>query len=169
MYDPMPNITSQIDYAVDRYQNMVYRIAMNQVKNKEDADDVFQEVFLKYITYVGKSKDGEPFATAEHEKAWLIRVTINTSINHLKKAWHKKVLPLTEDIPIKDKEDRELYQVVLKLPQKYRTVIHLFYYEDMSVHEISSQLDIKESTIREQLTRARRLLKKYLKGDYDYV
>ncbi len=169
MYDPTQDINAKIDYVVDRYKNMVYRIAMNQVKNQADADDVFQEVFLKYITYVGKAGSKEPFASKEHEKAWLIRVTLNVCISHLKNAWNKKVIPLTEDIPIRDKEDRELYQVVLKLPQKYRTVIHLFYYEDMSVRDISNLLEIKESTIREQLTRARRLLKKYLKGDYDYV
>lgn len=159
----------RIDYIIDRYKDMVYRIAMNQLKNQADADDIFQEVFLKYITYIGKNKDTPSFQNEEHEKAWLIRVTLNCAKSHFKTSWNQKVIPLTNDIPIENKEELELYLVVLKLPIKYRTVIHLYYYEDYSVSEISHLLDRKESTIREQLTRARRLLKKYLKGEYDYV
>lgn len=169
MYANQLSPEQQVDYIVDKYKNMVYRIALNQVKNPADAEDIFQEVFLRYITYIGKASEYHPFQNEEHEKAWLIRVTLNCSKSHLSSSWNKKIIPLTEDIPITNKEDCELYQVVLKLPVKYRTVIHLYYYEDYSVTQISKMLERKESTVREQLTRGRRLLKKYLKGDYDYV
>lgn len=162
-------VDQKIDYVIEKYKNMVYRIAINQVKNQADAEDIFQDVFLKYITYISTAPNLNPFANTDHEKAWLIRVTINCCKSHLGSSWNKKVVPLTEDVRFHNQHDCELLQVVLKLPHKYRTVIHLYYYEDLSVAEISKLIDVKENTVREQLTRARRLLEKYLKGDFDHV
>lgn len=146
---------------VNTYSNMVYRLAFSQTKNKSDADDIFQEVFYRYI------RKKPQFITEEHRKAWLIRVTVNCC----KKMWtsflRKKIVPLEDTIVFEMKEEANLHEELQKLPMKYRAVIHLFYYEDLSIEEISKALDQKPSTIRTQLTRARVKLKEILKEDYD--
>lgn len=107
------------------------------------------------------------FETEEHRKAWLIRVTINCCKKMWTSSWIKKIVPLDETIVFEMKEETNLYYELQKLPMKYRAVIHLFYYEDLSIEEISKALNQKPSTIRTQLTRARYKLKKILKEDYD--
>ena len=143
----------------EKYFNTVYRLALNQMKDKELAEDVTQDVFIKYINL---EKD---FESEEHVKAWLIRVTINMCKNIFNAAWFKKSAPLEEDIAYEEKEDMShVYEAVQGLPKKYKAVIHLFYYEDMSITSIASCLGEKESTIKSQLHRAREILKKTLKG-----
>lgn len=151
-----------IDEVVDKYADMVYRLAFSHLKTKSSADDVFQDVFLRYIS---KPRD---FESEEHRKAWLIRVTINCckSMWSRSQAWSRKTEPLTElteMIPLATEEESELYEVLMTLPMKYRTVIHLFYYEDLSIKQISSAIRVKESTIRTWLTRGRATLKEKLK------
>ena len=145
---------------VEKYFNMVYKLALARTKSTNSADDVVQEVFLRYIR-----KERE-FASDEHIKAWLIRVTVNCSKNVFADTWSKKTVPLTEDITFETKEKSDVYYLTLELPQKYRTVIHLFYYEDLSVSEIAEVLKTKESTVKSQLHRAREMLKTKLKGGY---
>lgn len=148
---------------VEKHFNTVYRLALSQTKNVADAEDITQDVFLRFMQYE------KPFASFEHIKAWLIRVTINRSLSLFASAWHKRTEPLSEEIPFNSPEKSDVYYAVLELPQKYRAVIHLFYYEDMSVAEISKVLGKNQSTIKSQLHRARELLKTKLKGEYDYV
>ncbi len=148
---------------VEKYFDMVYRLALSQTKNKEHADDVVQEVFLRYI------KTDKVFENEEHIKAWLLRVTINCSHNVFSNSWVQKTVPISEDIVFDTKEKGDVYYAVLELPQKYRAVIHLFYYEDMSVDEISKYLGINSSTIKSQLSRGRKLLRKKLEGGYGFV
>lgn len=148
---------------VEKYFDMVYRLALSQTKNKEHADDVVQEVFLRYI------KTDKVFENEEHIKAWLLRVTINCSHNVFSNSWAQKTVPISEDIVFDTKEKGDVYYAVLELPQKYRAVIHLFYYEDMSVDEISKYLGINSSTIKSQLSRGRKLLRKKLEGGYGFV
>jgi RNA polymerase sigma-70 factor (ECF subfamily) len=155
------NTDNSIENIIDTYSNMVYRLAFSRTRNKSDADDIFQEVFLRYI------KNNFTFENEEHRKAWLIRVTINCSKNLWASAWVKKTQALDENIIFETEEGTYLHHELMKLPIKYRTVIHLFYYEDLSVEEISNILQRKSSTIRTQLTRARRILKEILKEDYD--
>ncbi len=143
------------------YSDMVYRLAFARTGTKYDADEVYQEVFLRYI------KKQHIFEDEEYRKAWLIRVTINCSKKLWNSAWKRKIVPLEETIPFETKEDIDLYNELQQLPPKYREVIHLFYYEDMSLEEISKALNRKNSTVRTQLTRARALLKNLLKEDYD--
>ena len=138
---------------VEKYFNMVYKLALSQTKDKTNTDDVVQEVFLRYI------RGNTAFESEEHIKAWLIRVTINCSKNTFLDSWFKKTVPLTEELTFESKEKGDVYYAALELPHKYRTVIHLFYYEDMSTAQISKVLNKKESTVRMQLTRARRMLK----------
>ncbi|MBD5089464.1 MAG: sigma-70 family RNA polymerase sigma factor [Clostridiales bacterium] len=152
------------DAAIKKYGDMVYRIAMNQMKNGSDADDIFQEVFIKWLQHHDK------FQSDEHEKAWLIRVTINQCKSILKSSWYSKTDEMKEELEntlvYTDtvQEEGSLSEAVNKLPEKYRIVIHLFYYEELSILQISQALNEKESTIRTQLTRARRKLKQLLKG-----
>lgn len=147
----------------EKYLNTVYRLALSQTKNVADAEDITQDVFLRFM------QNSKPFASPEHIKAWLIRVTINRCHSLFTSSWHKKTEALSEEIPFNSPEKSDVYYAVLELPQKYRTVIHLFYYEDMSVAEISSTLRLKETTVKSQLHRAREILKSKLKGGYDFV
>lgn len=144
------------------YSDMVYRLAFARTGTKHDADDVFQEVFLRYV------KKKSIFRDEEHRKAWLIRVTINCSNNLWSSFWKKKTQELTEEIVFETEEAVNLYAELQQLPLKYREVIHLFYYENMSLEEISRILNRKNSTVRTQLTRARGILKTFMKEE-DYV
>ncbi len=151
------------DEIIKKYIDMVYRLALARTRNKSHADDVVQEVFLRYI-----SKERR-FESDEHIKAWLIRVTINCSSNVFSNSWFSKTAPLTEDIPFDSPEKSEVYYAVLELPQKYRTVIHLFYYEDMQISEIAEITGSKISTVKSQLHRGREMLREKLKGGYGIV
>lgn len=110
-------------------------------------------------------KNKKEFKDEEHKKAWLIKTTINCSKTLLTSAWFRKTTSLEDNIVEELKEKSEVYYALLKLSKKYRTVIHLFYYEDMSIAEISSLLNVKESTIKSQLNRARNKLKEILKEE----
>lgn len=151
-----------IESIIGRYSQMVYRLAFARVGNKYDADEVFQEVFLRYVRKKPKFND------EEHRKAWLIKVTVNCSKTLMSSMWYSKTQEFDEALAIEDENDINLYYELQKLPAKYREVIHLFYYEDMSVEQISNVLGRKCSTVRTQLTRARAMLKDYMKEE-DYV
>lgn len=163
-------------YIINKYSDMVYRMAYSLVKNKYDAEDIHQEVFVRYIGRKPK------FASEDHEKAWFLRVTINLCKNLWKTAWRQKVISLGEDWEenvealntvdrinsmkgmksmetIESAEENALIDAVKKLPQKYRVVIHLFYYEELSIEAISKVLQMKPATVRTHLTRARGKLK----------
>ena len=147
---------------IQYYSDMVYRLAFARTGTKQDADDVFQEVFLRYV------RKKPIFTDEEHRKAWLIRVTINCSNNFWSSLWNKRTQQLNEEIIFETKDTIDLFAELQQLPPKYREVIHLFYYEDMSLEEISLALHRKNATVRTQLTRARAMLKKFMKEE-DYV
>lgn len=146
-----------IERIVHKYGDMVYRIALVHGSTKEDAEDIFQEVFLRLIKYKERLQ-GE-----EHIRNWLIRVTVNCGKTH-KMNWFKHyTLPLeeqilTEESPSPSEMEWKVYAAVKSLPESYRTVIHLYYYEELSIKEISSCLKHKEGTIKSQLSRGRKLL-----------
>lgn len=144
------------------YSDMVYHLAFARTGTRYDADDIFQEVFLRYV------RKRPVFESEEHRKAWLIRVTVNCSNKFWSSPWKKRVQGLTEDLVFEEAQSMDLYYELQKLPQKYREVIHLFYYENMSLEEISRTLNRKNATVRTQLTRARAILKKFMKEE-DYV
>ncbi len=143
--------------AFKRYSDMVYRLAFARVKNKYDADDILQEVFLRFI------KVKEKVNNEEHVKALLIRITINCSKSLLSSSWFKRTEPLSETLSVRDKE-LDTLDAVLRLPQKYRTVIHLHYYMGYSIDEMAAILKSKPSTVKSQLHRARQKLKIDLEG-----
>ncbi|MBQ7295624.1 MAG: sigma-70 family RNA polymerase sigma factor [Clostridia bacterium] len=148
-----------IENVVTAYSRSMLNVAYSLLKSVPDAEDAVQEAFLRLI-----EKKPE-FNDSSHEKAWLLRVTINISKNMLK-ACGRKSLPLQEDIPYEDK-DSSVLLCVMALEEKYRTIIHLYYYEDYSIKEISSILNLPQATVGTRLSRARRLLKTMLKGDFD--
>ena len=148
--------------AFKKHSDMVYRLAVARVKNKYDADDILQEVFLRFIKVKDKVENDE------HLKALLIRITINCSKSLLMSSWFKRTEPLSETLSVSDKEIDTL-DAVLRLPQKYRTVIHLHYYMGYSTDEIAAILKSKPSTVKSQLHRARQKLKIDLEGVEVYV
>lgn len=151
-----------IENVIRHYSQTVYRLAFARVGNKYDADEVFQEVFLRYV------RKNPKFNDEEHRKAWLIKVTVNCSKTLMSSMWYSKTQEFDETLAIEDENDINLYYELQKLPVKYREVIHLYYYEDMSVEQIANVLERKNSTVRTQLTRARAMLKDFMKEE-DYV
>lgn len=146
----------------EKYFDTVYRLALARTKDKAHAEDVTQDVFLRYI------KTDKAFDSEEYIKAWLLRVTINCSNSLFTSSWYKNTAPLTEDISFESEEKSAVYYAVMELPSKYRTVVYLFYYDGMSVAEIAQIMNTKESTVKSQLHRSREMLKKLLKGGCDY-
>ncbi|MBE7060457.1 MAG: sigma-70 family RNA polymerase sigma factor [Ruminococcaceae bacterium] len=145
----------------EKYYDMVYRLALSRTKSRTHAEDVSQEVFLRFL------KTDKVFENEEHIKAWLIKVTINRSKSVFSDLWLKRTVPLDEEIPFSSPELSEVYFAVLNLPPKYKTALHLFYYEDMSVKSIAECLGEKEATVKTLLHRGRKMLKKTLDGRYD--
>lgn len=140
----------------ETYKDTVYRVALNFYGNPYDADDTVQDVFMKL--YMTK----QSFQSMEHLRNWLIRVTINDCKNTVTSSWKKRHVALdeiSENIPFQEPEQSELFSQVMKLPEKYRTVLYLFYYEDYSVQEIANILEIKDSAVTTRLSRARKKIK----------
>lgn len=154
----MQNRNELIKKMLDKYSDMVYRIAITRCKDKETAEDVYQTVFLKYSEKMPK------FESEEHSKAWFIRVTINLSKNENMSAWNKKTVALDENIQFESNDDEEMFIDICKLPQNYKSVIYLMYYEGYKVKEISNMLETSEGTIKTWLYRAREILKENLEG-----
>ena len=149
---------------VEKYGPLVYRLALAQVKSPSDADDIFQEVFLRYVRH------NKPFASEEHRRAWFIRVTVNCCKKLWASAHYRKTVPLEETAAVFTlPEEKGLYRSLQKLPRKYRIVLHLFYYEDLPVQRIGEILNKSPSTIRAQLTRARQQLKVILEREGDWT
>ena len=151
----------EIEKVVKKYANLVYRVAFTMLKNQSDAEDIFQDVFMKLCT------ENVSFISEEHQKAWIIRVTKNKCLDFLKRSCNKTSTELDENIEYKTKEDKTgIIDEVLKLPDKYRIVIYLFYFEGYKISEMSSILEINESTLKSQLVKAREMLKESLKEEF---
>jgi len=150
------------------YNKFVFRIAYTYTGNYAEAEDILQDVFIKFY------KHNKPFECEEKLKGWLAKVTVNMSKNYLRSFRFKKNQEMDENIPEpvqnpnKFEDETDVYQAVLELPAKYRHVIMLFYYEDMTITQIANALNYKEATIKTHLFRARDMLKVKLKGEYDY-
>lgn len=146
------------------YQNNLFAVAFNVCKNAQDAEDIVQDTFLQYYT-MQKEFDSE-----QHIRAWLIRVAINKAKNANRAFWRTNKLSLEdymETLIFETPQSETLFETVMKLPEKYRIVIHLFYYEDYAVREIADILKLSESNVKVRLARGRSLLKKVLKEEWD--
>lgn len=146
---------------LDKYSDMVYRIALTRCRNKENAEDVFQDVFVKFSEKMPK------FESEEHEKAWFIRVTLNMTKNLLQSSFNKRVVNLDENIMFENNEEHYVYSAVCELPANYKTVIYLLYYEGYKVKEISEMMKTNENTIKTWLSRGRDMLKEKLEGGFE--
>ena len=146
---------------VTKHENTVYRTALAMTGDASDAKDIVQDTFLRAY------EKAPVFESEEHEKAWLIRVTVNLCKSRLRSPWHKRREPLPHAYPASEPKQHDLLEEIMTLPLKYRTVIHLFYYEGYSIKDIAQLTKEKESTIRSQLTRARQKLKSVLEEDDD--
>lgn len=150
--------------AVELYADTVRRLCMIYLKNYADTEDAFQNVFLKYLL---SSAD---FESEEHEKAWIIRVTVNECKDTLKSFFRRRSEPLEEikelpsDMPT---ESREVIEAVMRLPQKYKDVIYLYYYEGYSAPEIGKILHKRVNTVYTQLARAKSALRERLGDDFE--
>jgi len=148
---------------VDKYKNNIYAASFSICANAGDAEDVVQDTLLQYyMTHTN-------FNNEEHIRAWLLRVAINKALNIQRSFWHRHKVPLEdymETLSFETPESRDLFAEVMKLPEKYRAVVHLFYYEDYSIREISQILKTSESNVKVRLSRARAMLKESLKEDW---
>lgn len=145
--------------AAEQYGAMVYRLAYAQLRTRPDADDVFQEVFLRY------HRSAPPFESEAHRRAWLLRVTANCAKTLAAAPWRRRSVPLEDVYAYTDPEESSLDAALAKLPSKYRSVIHLYYYEGFTTEETAQILGRTPSTVRAQLTRARQRLAQLLKEE----
>jgi RNA polymerase sigma-70 factor (ECF subfamily) len=153
----------EIAAVYERHKSTVYRVCFAYMKNPADTEDAVQDTFLRLI------ESAKAFESEEHEKAWLIRVASNICKNTLRHWWYKRV-------SIDDYEDLQdnggieidgVFDAVMSLPHKYKTVVYLYYYEGYNCAEIAAMLRKPHSTIRNHLHEARESLKTKLGGDFD--
>lgn len=153
-----PKSEQGFEAAYDAYGPMVYRLAMVYLGRHADAEDVTQEAFLKLLY------KAPPFADAGHERRWLLRVTANLCRDQLRGFWRKRAVALEGDYPIRDPETFGVAEAIVALPEKYKAVLHLHYYEGYSVAEIGEILKLSQSAVKMRLSRGRELLKLEMEG-----
>lgn len=160
-----------VEQEVNKYYGMVYCLALKKTGNYHDANDICQEVFLKYL------ENRDKFESEDHVKYWLLRVTVNTYLKNKTSGWNKNTVYLTkeikevlelsqEDFCYKDTYSFEtgIDETIDALPEKYREVIKLFYYNEKSVREIAKLKNIGESAVKMQLFRGRKFLRDCMAG-----
>lgn len=146
----------KLEQAYEKYADMLYRLALSHLKNPHDAEDTVQDVFIKYINHFSILKD------EEHERAWLIRTTVNRCYDLLKYNSKRNHMALDEinEIAAEEKElHTEIFQILEKLPAKNKTVIILHYLEGFSVEEIARMLHLSTSAVKMRLSRGREQMK----------
>ena len=156
-----------IRYILETYSGTIIRLCYGYTGNKEDAEDIAQDVFVELV------KRGEEFDDKDYEKAWLLRTAINKCKNHVRSGHFRFDTPLDDEHPIEDPSadpsagDSPVTRAVMSLPEKYRTVIHLHFVDGFSIKEIASITGDNAATVGTRLSRGKQLLKKILKGDID--
>ena len=139
----------------DRYADMVYRVALSYLRSTQEAEDVVQSVFLQLL-------EGGVTIYPGKERAFLAKVTVNRCKNLLSAAKRHETVPLDEAVLLAQPEDRDLFRAVMELPEKYRIVVSLHYFEGCSFREISELLHIGVSAVSMRLHRARNILKEQI-------
>ncbi len=146
------------------YQDNLFAVAFNICQNTQDAEDVIQDTFVQYYT------TKKEFDSEEHIRAWLIRVAVNKAKNVTRTFWRRNKVSIEdsmETLTFETPESENLFETVMQLPEKYRIVIHLYYYEDYSVGEIAKILKLSESNVKTRLMRGRAMLREVLKEEWD--
>lgn len=154
----------EVNRAIEQYADTVRRLCMIHLKNYHDTEDIFQSVFLKYVL------SSVIFESEEHEKAWLIRVTINACRDFFKDFFRSHTVPFDELLGQTwelTPENSEVLEAVMSLPAKYRDVVYLHYYEGYTAGEIARILKKNQNTVYTLLTRSKKLLREKLGGDGD--
>lgn len=149
----------EVNRAIEMYADTIKRICMIHLKNYADTEDVFQTVFLKYAT------NAVCFENEQHEKAWFIRVAINACRDVLRSFFRKRTVSLESIMEMPDQippDNRDVLEAVLSLPEKYRNVVYLHYYEGYTAPEISRMLGKNVNTIYTHLTRSKKILREKL-------
>lgn len=150
----------RVEHIIREYADMIYRIALQNLKNTTDAQDVFQEVCLSLLI------KNAPLYDDVYIKHWLIRVTINKCKNLRKSVWRTRTQELKPDSNSTCEQDNSALELVLSLPKNYRNVVYLYYFEKYTIIEIAKLLGKSQNTINSQLQRARKKLRKILEdGD----
>ncbi len=147
-----------------KYGDRLYAAAFNITRQRQDAEDAVQEALLRLF------RSDKEFESEEHIKAWLIRVTINIAKSTCTSFWHRNRVPYEDymdEIPFEEESDRNLMEAVLSLPDKYRIIVHLHYYEGYKTREIADTLKLSENTVKTRLLQSRKLLKNKLEGWQD--
>lgn len=153
-----------LDEVIEKYIGTLYRLAIIRMQNKEDAEEVVQDTFLKLIEHVNKNRS---FNDDEHLKAWLLTVATNRSKSILTLYWNRNTEGMDglKDLAATTVEDNYAYDYVLGLPEKYRVAINLFYYEQLTTEQIAGIMRTKEATVRSYLHRGREKLKIMMEAD----
>ena len=151
-----------LEELIEAYQKSLYAAAFNICRNTDDANDVVQDTFIQYYT------TKKQFQDEEHLKAWLLRVAINRAKDISRSFWKKNRLSIedyAEAVPFESREQTGLFEAVMRLPEKYREVIHLYYYEDLSIKETARILRITEGSVKMRLSRGRSFLRDVFKEE----
>ena len=155
-------VVRSVEDLFELYRDMIFRLAFVRAKSTADAEDIVQEVFVRYI----RSKP--EFESGEHQKAWLIRTAINCGNSFLTSVWRRTISPLEDSTGAPDpllhtaETQTDVYRHVLALPEKQRTAIHLFYYEGYKIEEIARLMAAGESAVKTWLMRGRITLRETL-------
>lgn len=152
-------MTFNVEEIFEKYKDNIFAIGFSYFKNSIDADDIVQETFYKLY------RSGRDFESEEHLRNWLLRVAVNECKRVTLSSWFKKKEPLEDyakTLVWQDPEESEVFLAVMSLPRKYRTVIHLYYYENYSAKEIAAMLGESPSAVSTQLLRGRKRLKEKL-------
>ena len=153
-----------LEEAYRAHADAVFAAAFSVCRSRADADDVVQDTFLRYMT---KPRE---FESDAHLRAWLLRVAINRSTDLTRSYWRRNTVSWEEEIselPFEAPEDERLMDAVLRLPEKDRIVVHLYYFEGCSVREIAALIQRREGTVKSRLCRARALLKTMLQEEWN--
>ena len=154
-----------VEILIEKYRNNLYVMAFSVCKNTQDAEDVVKDTFIQYWS------QKKEFESEQHIRAWLIRVAINKAKNKNNTFFRRNALPLEDymqTLAFESEESSGLFEAVMNLPEKYRIVIHLFYYEDYSVNEIANILKLTQNNVKTRLSRGRGLLLNTLKEDWEH-
>lgn len=157
--------TQEFEMIYQRYKNLLYRIAFTYLKNNADVEDILQEVFLKRVY------QAPVFDNPEHEKRWMIRITVNMCKNMLKNFWNQNMDSLDENMDLlfqqwdMDINEKTIMDEVFRLPEKQRIVIYLYYFEGYTCREIANILKKSESAVKMRLKNGRTRLKAVLEEE----
>lgn len=146
------------------YQGSLFAAAFNVCKNAQDAEDVVQDTFVQYYT------TKKEFESEQHIRAWLMRVAVNKAKNINRTFWRRNKISIEESMEtlvFETPAAETLFETVMQLSDKYRIVIHLYYYEEYAVREIAQILKLSESNVKIRLSRGRAMLKETLKEEWD--